>query len=154
MSSLNRRQFVGAMSAAALGANDTVNLAVIGLGGRGRDHVNVFGSLPGARIAAICDVNQEAQERAVAQVEKLQGHKPKVYGDMRRLYEDKDIQAVTVATPNHWHALSAIWACQAGKDVYLEKPACHNPWEGAQLIAAASRYGRIEIGRASCRERV
>lgn len=150
MTSLNRRQFVGVMSAATLSANDTVNLAVIGLGGRGRDHVNVFGSLPGARIAAICDVNQEAQERAVAQVEKLQGHRPKVYGDMRKLYEDKDVQAVTVATPNHWHALAAIWACQAGKDVYLEKPACHNPWEGAQLVAAAARYGRmIQVGSQS-----
>jgi predicted dehydrogenase len=150
MSLLNRRQFAGTLSVGALAANDSVNLAVVGLGGRGRDHMNVFGALPGVRIGAICDVNQEARERAVAQVEKLQGHKPKVYADMRKLYDDKEVQAVSIATPNHWHALSTIWACQAGKDVYIEKPACHNPWEGAQMIAAAKKYGRlVQVGSQS-----
>ena len=87
--------------------------------------------VPAARIAAVCDVNQAAQERAVALVEKLTGAKPKVYGDMRRVFDDRSIVAVTMATPNHWHALGAIWGCQAGKDVYVEKPACHDVWKAA-----------------------
>jgi predicted dehydrogenase len=133
-----------------LGANETVNVAVIGVGGRGRAHVSLLGKQPNTRIAAICDVNQEAQERAVAQVEKMQGHKPKVYPDMRRVFEDREIDAVSMATPNHWHALGAIWACQAGKDVYVEKPACHNPWEGQRMIDAARKYKRMmQVGSQS-----
>ena len=133
-----------------LGANDTVNLAVIGVGGRGRGHLQYFSDVSGARLAAVCDVNQEARERASAIVRQLQGHAPKEYTDMRKLFEDKEIQAVSVATPNHWHALSTIWACQAGKDVYVEKPASHNPFEGEQMIRAARKYGRmVQVGSQS-----
>jgi predicted dehydrogenase len=144
---LHRREFLaGTMAVSAahiLGANDRVNVAVIGLGRRSADHITSLAKLPKAHIAAVCDVNQAAQERAVALVEKLTGQKPKVYGDMRKLFDDRDVEAVTMATPNHWHALSTIWACQAGKDVYVEKPACHNPFEGARMIEAARHYRRI-----------
>lgn len=133
-----------------LGANDSVNLAVIGVGGRGRGHLGFFADVPGARLAAVCDVNQAARERASAMVQNLQGHKPKEYADMRLLFDDKDIQAVSVATPNHWHALTTIWACQAGKDVYVEKPASHNPFEGEQMVKAARKYGRmVQVGSQS-----
>ena len=91
----------------------------------------------------IHEYREAAQERAVAQVEKMQGHKPKVYSDMRRLFEDREIQAVSMATPNHWHALGAIWACQAGKDVYVEKPGSHNIWEGRKMVEAARKYKRV-----------
>jgi len=146
-----RRDVLHAFGAAAavatqarpiLGANDRVNLAVIGIGGRGTAHVNSYMKLD-CHLAALCDVNQAAQERAQALVEKGKGHKAKVYGDMRKVFEDKDVDAVSIATPNHWHALSTIWAVQAGKDVYIEKPVSHNVFESKQMIAAARKYNRI-----------
>ena len=152
----NRRNFILMSAVAAvravpvLGANEQVNVAVIGLGGRGTAHIGLLAHQQTCRIAAVCDVNQAAQERAVALVERTQGHKPTVYQDMRRVFEDKQIDAVSMATPNHWHALGMIWACQAGKDVYVEKPACHNIWEGRQMIAAARKYARIvQVGSQS-----
>jgi predicted dehydrogenase len=126
-----------------LGANDRIRIGVIGIGGRGRDHINTWSGLPDCAIAAVCDVNQAARERAVALVQKLGGAAPKAYSDMRELYDDKSIDAVSIATPNHWHALATIWACQAGKDVYVEKPASHNIFEGRQMVAAARKYNRI-----------
>src|SRR5512140_808443 len=152
MTHMTRRSLIysSLASARVRAASDTVNVAVIGVGGRGRAHVSLFGRQVNCRVAAICDVNQAAQERAVAQVEKMQGHKPKVYADMRRLFEDRQIDAVSMATPNHWHALGAIWGCQAGKDVYVEKPACHNVWEGFRMIEAARKYGRmVQVGSQS-----
>ena len=154
MTNLNRRHFIYSSLAAAStagsnlrGADDTVNIAVIGLGGRGRDHMATYARLPDARIAAICDVNQAALERGQAQVEKLTGRKPKGYSDMRQVFDDKGIQAVSMPLPNHWHALSTIWACQAGKDVYIEKPACHNPFEGQMMVQAARKYKRmVQVG--------
>ncbi len=89
------------------------------------------------RIAAVVDVNQSARERAVARIQKAGGAAPHEYSDMRKMFESKDIDAVSLPVPNHWHALAAIWACQAGKDVYVEKPACHNIYEGRQMVAAA-----------------
>lgn len=131
-------------------ANDKVDVAVVGLGGRGRNHVDFYAKIPDANIAALCDVNQAALERAQAQVEKLTGKKPKGYADMRQVFDDKSIQAVSMPLPNHWHALATIWACQAGKDVYIEKPACHNVFEGQQMIAAARKYGRmVQVGSQS-----
>ena len=133
-----------------LGANDRVNLAVVGVGGRGRDHIDGYAKLPQCRIAAVCDVDQAGRERGVAQVEKLLSYQPKQYTDMRRLFEDKDIDAVSFATPNHWHALGTIWACQAGKDVYVEKPPCHNIFEGRKMIEAARKYQRmLQVGSQS-----
>jgi predicted dehydrogenase len=150
----HRRHFLSTTAAAlAAGAypmraaNDKVNVAIVGLGGRGRDHVNEYAKLPDARIAAVCDVNQEALERGQALVLKLTGSKPKGYSDMRQVFDDKEIQAVSMPLPNHWHALATIRACQAGKDVYIEKPACHNPWEGQKMIEAARKYKRmVQVG--------
>jgi predicted dehydrogenase len=131
-------------------AEDKVNVAVVGLGGRGQAHMSTYGKLPGARIVAVCDVNQEALERGQAKVKKETGEEPKGYKDMRQVFDDKNVQAVSMPLPNHWHALATIWACQAGKDVYIEKPACHNPYEGQKMIEAARKYNRmVQIGSQS-----
>jgi predicted dehydrogenase len=131
-------------------ANDKVDVAIIGLGGRGQDHMNVYAKLPEANIVALCDVNQAALERAQAKVKGLTGKTPKGYADMRQVFDDKSVQAVSMPVPNHWHALSTIWACQAGKDVYVEKPACYNIFEGQQMIAAARKYNRmVQVGSQS-----
>ncbi|MBC7927919.1 MAG: Gfo/Idh/MocA family oxidoreductase, partial [Bryobacteraceae bacterium] len=134
-----------------LGANDRVNLGIVGLGGRGTEHINFYSKLDSdARIAGVCDVNQAARERAVAAVGKLKNFAPQDFADMRKLFESKDIDAVSIATPNHWHALSTIWACQAGKDVYIEKPASHNCFESEQMVKAARKYKRmVQVGSQS-----
>jgi predicted dehydrogenase len=153
-----RRQFMKAAAAAIatsrfpiLGANDRINVGIVGLGGRGADHVASYASLDAeARIAALCDVNQSARERAVAVVRKLKGYDAKEYSDMRALFDSKDVDAVSLPLPNHWHALATIWACQAGKDVYVEKPACHNIFEGRQMVSAARKYNRmVQVGSQS-----
>jgi len=151
---MERRSFLLGASLASMGAraaSDTptnkVGIGVIGLGGRGRDHLSYYSKLPDARIVAICDVNQAQTERATQIVEKLEGRKPHVHQDLRKLFEDKDVDAVSIATPNHWHALATIWACEAGKDVYCEKPACYNLFEGRAMVAAARKSKRIvQIG--------
>ncbi len=147
---MQRRTFLLGASLVSLGAraaNDTVGIGVIGLGGRGRDHLKYYGKLPDARVVAICDVNQAQTERATQIVQKLQGNTPQVYQDLRKLFDDKNVNAVSIATPNHWHALATIWACQAGKDVYCEKPACHNLFEGRKMVAAARKYQAHGAGR-------
>jgi predicted dehydrogenase len=149
---MERRTFLvgSAMALPMMGANEKVNVAVVGVGGRGSAHVREYLTIPEARIAAICDVNTAATERNEQTVLKGQGTKPKVYQDLRKLYEDKEIDAVSIATPNHWHALSTIWACQAGKDVYVEKPASYNIFEGQQMVKAARKYNRIvQVGMQS-----
>jgi predicted dehydrogenase len=153
-----RRTFVKVAAAAIatarfpiLGANDRINMGVIGLGGRGTDHMKFYSSLDAdCRIAAVCDVNQAARERGVALVKKLKGEEPKDFSDMRKMFESKDVDAVSITTPNHWHALATIWACQAGKDVYVEKPACHNVYEGDQMVKTARKYNRmVQVGSQS-----
>jgi predicted dehydrogenase len=138
---------VGAQANRILGANDRINVAVIGLGGRGTNHVDSYVKLETGHLAGLCDVNQAALEKAQARVQRATQATPKGYDDMRKVFEDKSIDAVSFATPNHWHALGSIWAMQAGKDVYCEKPASHNLFESAQMIAAARKYGRMcQIG--------
>jgi predicted dehydrogenase len=153
-----RRTFFFAATAAAVtasrsravAANDKINVAVVGLGGRGRAHMGAYAKLPDANIVALCDVNQAALERGQAQVDKATGKKPKGYADMKQVFDDKSVDAVSMPLPNHWHALATIWACQAGKDVYIEKPACHNVFEGEQMVAAARKYNRVvQIGSQS-----
>jgi predicted dehydrogenase len=122
-----------------LGANDRVRVAVCGLHGRGKDHLSAFSHLSGVQIAALCDVDENVLRKRVGEV----GGDPETYVDVRKLLEDKSIDAISIATPNHWHSLIAIWACQAGKDVYVEKPCSHNFWEGSQLVRAAQKYRRI-----------
>ncbi len=134
MSKLNRRDFmkstVAAGAAMALlspisrvrGANNDLRLAVVGTGGQGGGHIRYFNEKEGVRVVALCDVDEAQVGKKARDFEKKYGHKVKTYLDVRELLEDKSIDAITSATPNHWHSLITIWACQAGKDVYIEKP--------------------------------
>lgn len=124
-------------------ANDTIRVAVVGFNGQGGAHIREYARMQNVEIAALCDVDASVMSKGCQTVEKLTGKKPKEYVDFRKLLEDKTIDAVSIATPNHWHSLQGIWACQAGKDVYLEKPCSHTYWEGQQLVAAARKYNRI-----------
>jgi hypothetical protein len=135
--------------------NDVVRLAVVGLGGtetvggvggRGHQLIARLREVPGARIVALCDVDQAFLERE-ARPFKDRGETVSTCVDLRRILDDKTIDAVVIATPNHWHALATVWACQAGKDVYVEKPFSYNLWEGRQMVAAARKYGRmVQVG--------
>jgi len=136
--------------ARAAGANDTIRVGVVGIRGRGGSHISGFSSLPGVRVVALCDVDSEALGKGAAAFEKKH-NKVETYADIRKLLESKDIDAISVATPNHWHALATIWACQAGKDVYVEKPVSHNVWEGRQAVKAAKKYQRIVQAGMQCR---
>ncbi len=131
----------------------TVNVAVVGFrekGGRGEEHLKAYTSMPGVRLAAICDVNQSYLDHQAASL-KSAGVTVQTYQDIRKLLENGSIDAVSIATPNHWHALAGIWAMQAGKDVYVEKPVSHNVWEGRQLVNAARQYSRIAQTGSQCR---
>jgi predicted dehydrogenase len=125
------------------GANDRVRVAVCGIRGQGFQHVEEYSRLGNVEVAAVCDVDQNIIHDRLADMERLDMPKPKVYTDPRRVMEDKSIDAVSIATPNHWHALLTILACQAGKDVYVEKPCSHFWWEGRQMVRAAEKYNRI-----------
>ena len=127
----------------AFGANDRMRVAVIGLNGRGKDHISGFSKLENVEVATLCDVDDVVLQKTASDFETKYKRKVKLEQDLRKVYDDKDIDAVSIATPNHWHALAAIWACQAGKDVYVEKPACHNLYEGRKLVEAAAKYNRI-----------
>src|SRR5438105_1620128 len=105
-------------------------------------HVSGF-SKPGSVVAAICDTDESVFGKAAKGLESKTGKAPTYYKDIRKLLEDKSIDAISIATPNHWHSLAAIWAIQAGKDVYVEKPVSHNVWEGRKLVEAARAHGKI-----------
>ena len=124
------------------GANGDIRVAVIGLNGRGKNHLTSLARIPGVRIVAICDVDVLVLEKTAADLAKT-GVTPEKFTDIRQLLAMDGLDAVTIATPNHWHSLGAIWACQAGKDVFVEKPVSHNVWEGRQLVAAATKYNRV-----------
>ncbi len=126
-----------------LGANDRLRVAVIGLHGRGRDHIRALSKIQNVEIAALCDVYMPILNERLAEVEKMGRPRPRGYQDVRRLLADKTIDAVSIATPNSWHSLMGIWAAQAGKDFYVEKPCSHNLWEGHQLLRAVQKYNRI-----------
>ncbi len=153
MNSLSRRSFLktstiisagAALSvrswAQVAGANGDLRVAVVGLNGRGKSHLSSLSKVPGVRVVALCDADTAVLEKTKANVN---GGNVKTYVDLRELLASREIDAVTIATPNHLHALQAIWACQAGKDVYVEKPVSHNVWEGRQLVAAAGKYNRV-----------
>jgi predicted dehydrogenase len=147
---MKRRQFLAAASAAAsqswAGANDRVRLAIIGVGSRGSAHIREILSVANVEIAALVDPDGRRTEAAASTIFQKTGKRPKIDSDMRRIFEDKEIDAVTIATTNHWHTLTAIWAMQAGKDVYVEKPVSHNIWEGTKLVETARKYDRIAAG--------
>jgi predicted dehydrogenase len=145
---MDRRHFFMS-SAAALAASrvfaspsDTVRIAAVGLHGRGKDHIREITAQPNVELAALCDVDQRELDKAVKSVEP-KGLKPRTYTDIRKLLEDKSIDAISIATPNHWHTLMTVWACQAGKDVYVEKPCSYNMFEARQIVAAARKYNRM-----------
>src|SRR5215212_589081 len=155
----NRRDFIKSSAAAtAVGAagtlgfnmtnyagspNGTIRVACVGVKGQGNSHIREYLKMPNVEIAAICDIDEKYRNQRIGEIEKASGKKPKEYVDVRKLLDDKSIDAISIATPNHWHSLIGIWACQAGKDVYVEKPCSLSYWEGKQLVAAARKYNRI-----------
>ncbi|MEZ5043662.1 MAG: Gfo/Idh/MocA family oxidoreductase [Saprospiraceae bacterium] len=129
-----------------IGANDRLNISVIGVRGQGFGHLRRWSSMAekeNVYVKTICDVDENLWAERVAAVAEIQGTKPGTTHDMREVFADKDIDAVSIATPNHWHALATIWALQAGKHVYVEKPCSHNIYEGRKMIDAARKYGKI-----------
>jgi len=155
MSKLNRRSFLQRSLAAGAalslparvysqskGANSDIRVAIVGFNGRGKSHISGFLDTPGVRIVGLCDVDYSVLEAGKAQLAG-KGQQVEGYTDIRKLLENKEIDAISTATPNHWHSLLAIWGIQAGKDVYLEKPVSHNVWEGRKVVEAARKYGKI-----------
>src|SRR5207237_9070013 len=123
--------------------NDTVRVACVGVKSQGQNHIKAYAKMPNVEIAAICDVDESVLEARLKDAEQLTKKRPAGFTDLRKLLEDKSIDAISIATPNHNHALQAIWGCQAGKDVYVEKPCAYNIFEAKQLLAAAQKYGRM-----------
>ncbi|OFY68342.1 MAG: oxidoreductase [Bacteroidetes bacterium RBG_13_42_15] len=128
------------------GANDRIRVAVLGVNGRGKSHIEEIMGLSekaNVEVAVLCEPDMDILQTRAGEFEKKYGKKVLIEQDFRKTLEDKTIDTITVATPNHWHALATIWACQAGKDVYVEKPATHNIYEGKKMIEAAYKYNRI-----------
>ena len=151
---MKRRQFVATTLAAAAARtlkaqsrrrdlNDKVTLAIMGLRSQGRNLTRQFASLPDVDIAYLCDVDERVFEDPARLVEKKLGRRPRLIGDIRRALDDKSLDAIVIATPDHWHAPATLLACQAGKDVYVEKPAAHNFREGRMMVESARKYGRV-----------
>lgn len=130
-------------SAEARGANDAIRVAIAGLNGRGGEHLKQFATMPGVEITYLVDPDQKVLDRQAKQVESLTGRKPQTLQDVRKALDDKSVDVVSVATPNHWHSLITIWGCQAGKDVYVEKPCSHNVHEGRIAVETARKNSRI-----------
>jgi len=159
MENINRRKFLKTSTVVSAGVmvtkpviskaarynspNDTLNIAVIGIRSRGKNHYHALSKIPNVKIVALCDIDQRLLREAVDEVEKLTGSKPKAETEYRKILDDPNIDAVSIATPNHWHALQTIWACQAGKDVYVEKPVSHTILEGRKMVEAARKYNRV-----------
>ncbi|MCM4170876.1 gfo/Idh/MocA family oxidoreductase [Arenibacter sp. TNZ] len=134
----------GLLNASCLGANDKIVLAIIGAGGRGRGTIiDTCKVNKNVEIKSVCDVNPVKANKTISQVEKELGYRPNFVKDMKAVFNDKDIDAVWISTPEHWHALATVWACQAGKDVYVEKNPSINIWEGRKMVEAAEKYNRI-----------
>ena len=159
MKSLARRNFLHKAGAGAVGLGasgpwitkalaqkspgDTINAAVMGIRSRGSHHVKLLNAHRNVRVTTVCDIDERLFPKIVEETEKSTGRKLKTETDIRRVLEDKDIDVISIAAPNHWHALASIWACQAGKDVYVEKPVSYNIFEGRKIVEAARKYNRI-----------
>jgi predicted dehydrogenase len=158
MTELNRRKFIartGAAFAAAsigvnafgaprvLGANERLSVACAGIRGRGRDHIGGFSAVRNCEVVALCDADENVLRERAKEVADRGTVSVSSYIDVREMLEDRDIHILSIASPNHWHSLMGIWACQAGKDVYVEKPCSHNVFEGRKLVEAATKYQRI-----------
>ena len=126
-----------------LGANDTIRIGVAGLNGRGKSHVGAWLGMENVQIAYLIDPDKRTFGGHLRNIERKEAPTPKTVQDIRVALEDKDLDAISIAAPNHWHALLTIWACQAGKDVYVEKPCSHNIHEGRMAVEAARKYKRI-----------
>jgi predicted dehydrogenase len=123
--------------------NDTVRVACVGVRGQGRSHINSYSKMPNVEIAALCDIDESVLNQRLKMVEDMGKKRPAAFTDIRKLLEDKTIDAISIATPNHSHTLQTIWSLQAGKDVYVEKPCSHNVFESKQIVAAARHYNRL-----------
>ena len=155
MKSISRRNFLkqGSLAAAGVGlsarswsqvagANSDIRIAIIGLNGRGNAHMDGFKNMRGVRISALCDVDTKVLAGAMGKLQK-EGSQLEGFTDIRKVLESGNVDAISIATPNHWHALGSIWGIQAGKDVYVEKPVSHNVWEGRKVVEAARKYKKI-----------
>ncbi len=163
MTRFSRRRFLGNSVAAAAAAslapyvaraqdpNDKLGVAVVGVGGRGGDHLNGWVGDARTTVLYVVDVDEKIGQSRCEKVAEKQGTKPKYVRDMREAFDDPNVDVVSTATPNHWHALCGVWAMQAGKDVYIEKPICHEIAEGSALIAASEKYKRICQVGTQCR---
>jgi predicted dehydrogenase len=162
MTSSNRRAFLGRSAAAAAGwtilsprsgkaaPSDRVNVAVMGIRGRGGGLAQGFASLPGSKVTHLVDVDSNLFGNAVKAIGERQGSEPEAVTDFRRVLDNPHVDALVVATPDHWHAPATVFACQAGKHVYVEKPASHTLWEGRKMVEAARKYGRVvQVGTQS-----
>ena len=130
-----------------MGSNETINVAVIGIRGRGRNHIENFAKMKNVRVKTIVDIDENLFKERIKLIEGIAGNTPLTEWDMRKVFDDKDIDAVAMATPNHWHALGTIWASQAGKHVYVEKPSSHNVFEGRKMIEASRKYNTlVQVG--------
>jgi hypothetical protein len=172
MSELNRRTFnygvAGTAAAASLaarasaqGPNDTIRAAVLGVNRRGKTHIGGFMGTKGVKVAVLCDPDKKVLDARAEQFASEYGYKPETETetDLRRAFDRKDVDVVGIATPNHWHALATIWACQAGKDVYVEKPGSHNIFEGGRWsrrprnMAGSSSTASSSAARRRCARR-
>ena len=156
MTNFNRRDFIKRSALATAGVflyspmlvhgrslADKIVVGVVGTNSRGHYLARLFAQLPDVEVGFICDVDANVLERTVADIEKLTGKRPKAYKDVRKLLEEKDLDAIAIAAPDHWHAPATLMALKAGKHVYVEKPCSHNPAEGEMLVAAAAKYNKI-----------
>ncbi len=156
MARVSRRQFLGHIAAGGaafavpligagrvLGANDRISVAVVGIGGRGGSHIDEFARMDGVQVTYLVDPDSRFFANRSKQVQDRGKNVPKCVQDIRKALDDKGLDVVSIATCNHWHSLATVWACQAGKDVYVEKPASHNVFEGRKCVEAARKYGRI-----------
>jgi len=163
---ISRRRFIKTTTGAALGAaagpfilsssqvfgaNGKVTLGLMGCGGRGKFLADFFGQRDDCEIAFVSDADSRRMPEAAQAIEKVQGKAPKQIQDFRAMLDEPSIDAIISATPDHWHALSTIWACQAGKDVYVEKPTSHNIWESRKMVEAARKYDRVVQVGSQCR---
>src|SRR5580693_5369698 len=147
---MERRHFLLGSAAAAMAQrtilaspNDTVRVACVGVRAQGRAHINHYAKMPNVQIAAVCDIDESILSARLDDIEKLGKKRPTGYTDFRKVLDDKSIDAVSIATPNHHHTLQTIWACQAGKDVYVEKPCSHDMFEARQISTVMEKYNRI-----------
>ncbi|HZN58106.1 MAG TPA: Gfo/Idh/MocA family oxidoreductase [Planctomycetota bacterium] len=155
MPAMHRRSFLKRSAAAgvglvaaseyarAVGSNDRLRIAVLGVNGRGKSHVSAYSGMKDVEVSVIVDPDLRVVGVPVKEAESRQGKAPATLQDLRKMLEDKSVDAVSIATPNHWHSLATIWSCEAGKDVYVEKPCSHNVWEGRRAVETARRHRRI-----------